>query len=640
MEKKERLELITIGRSSVDLYGAQVGGRLEDMRSFQKYIGGSPTNIAVGAARLGLQSAVITRVGDEHMGRFIKEQLQKEGVDIRGVITDPERLTALVILGIRDENTFPLIFYREDCADMALSEVDICEELISETNCVCVTGTHLSNSKVEKATLKAIQIARRFGKKTALDIDYRPNLWGLSGHDDGQNRYIRSEEVTQNLQKTLMLFDLIVGTEEEFHIAGGSTNTIEALQNVRSKTSATLVCKRGPHGASIFQDNINSNLDEGIQGRKFSIEVFNVLGAGDGFMAGLLRGWLRNETWSTCLDFANACGAIAVSRHGCAPSYPSWKELSFFLKNGVRNRALRKDKELENIHWSTTRTGNLEKNLIFAFDHRAQLKELAKSKGKNEKHIGRFKELCLSAAISVAKRGEGFGIICDDRLGRAALHQASDYNLWIARPTEVPKSWPLKFEDDVGQECSGLIEWPKNHTVKVLCYYNPKDPVEIKIEQEKKLLVLFNATRRNQLEFLLEIIVSREHQYQNEDILSIVDRLYSLGIRPDWWKLEPLSSVDGWQKLEQLINKWDGLCRGILLLGLDQSIDVLSKSFELAAGSNLVKGFAVGRSIFGEIAEDWFSDRLTNAESIRLMAENFQLLCDNWNFVSQHRFQV
>ena len=640
MEKKERLELITIGRSSVDLYGAQVGGRLEDMRSFQKYIGGSPTNIAAGAARLGLESAVITRVGDEHMGRFIKEQLQKEGVDIRGVITDPKRLTALVILGIRDQNTFPLIFYREDCADMALSESDICEELISETNCVCVTGTHLSNSKVEKATLQAIQIARRFGKKTALDIDYRPNLWGLSGHDDGQNRYIRSEEVTKKKKKTLMLFDLIVGTEEEFHIAGGSTNTIEALQNVRSKTSAILVCKRGPHGASIFQDNINSNLDEGIQGRKFSIEVFNVLGAGDGFMAGLLRGWLRNETWSTCLDFANACGAIAVSRHGCAPSYPSWKELSFFLKNGVRNRALRKDKELEYIHWSTTRTGNFEKNLIFAFDHRAQLEELAKSKGKNEKHIGRFKELCLSAAINVAKKCEGFGIICDDRLGRAALHQASDYNLWIARPTEVPKSWPLKFEDDVGQECSELIEWPKNHTVKVLCYFNPKDPVEIKIEQEKKLLVLFNAARRNQLEFLLEIIVSREHQYQNEYIFSIVDRLYSLGIRPDWWKLEPLSSVDGWQKLEQLINKWDGLCRGILLLGLDQSIDVLSKSFELAAGSNLVKGFAVGRSIFGEIAEDWFSDRLTNAESIRLMGENFQLLCDKWNFVSQHRSQV
>ena len=89
-------------------------------------------------------------------------------------------------------------------------------------------------------------------------------------------------------------------------------------------------------------------------------------------MAGLLRGWLRNNNWETCLDYANACGAIAVSRHGCTPSYPSWKELSFFLKRGIKNHILRKDQDLENIHWSTTRGGNIKKNLILAFDHRVQ----------------------------------------------------------------------------------------------------------------------------------------------------------------------------------------------------------------------------------------------------------------------------
>ena len=118
---KKPLDAITFGRSSVDLYGAQVGGRLEGMASFRKYIGGSPTNIAAGLARLGMRSAVITRVGDEHMGRFIREQLVREGVDVRGVKTDSERLTALVLLGTRDDRQFPLIFYREDCADMALS---------------------------------------------------------------------------------------------------------------------------------------------------------------------------------------------------------------------------------------------------------------------------------------------------------------------------------------------------------------------------------------------------------------------------------------------------------------------------------------------------------------------------------------
>ena len=144
MADSKELDVVTVGRSSVDLYGEQVGGRLEDMASFAKYVGGCPTNIAVGTARLGLRSALITRVGDEHMGRFIKEQCAREGVDVRGVVTDPQRLTALVILGIRDKDTFPLIFYRENCADAALTEADIDEDLIAAAKAVVVTGTHFS----------------------------------------------------------------------------------------------------------------------------------------------------------------------------------------------------------------------------------------------------------------------------------------------------------------------------------------------------------------------------------------------------------------------------------------------------------------------------------------------------------------
>ena len=124
----KRLDVICIGRSSVDLYGEQIGGRLEDMASFAKYVGGCPTNISIGAARLGLKPGLITAVGDEHMGRFIEEQCAREGVDVRGVKTDPQRLTALVILGIRDRHTFPLIFVRENCADAALCEDDVDED--------------------------------------------------------------------------------------------------------------------------------------------------------------------------------------------------------------------------------------------------------------------------------------------------------------------------------------------------------------------------------------------------------------------------------------------------------------------------------------------------------------------------------
>lgn len=289
----KNLDVITIGRSSVDLYGAQVGGRLEDMGSFRKYIGGSPTNIACGAARLGLKSAVITRVGNEHMGRFIREQLAREGVDTRGVATDPERLTALVLLGIRDENQFPLIFYRENCADMALSEEDIDEDFVASARALVVTGTHLSHPRTETAVMKALKLARKHGVKTALDIDYRPNLWGVAGHGDGESRFVESRAVTDKLQSTLHLFDLIVGTEEEFHIAGGSTNTVDALRAVRNASDATLICKRGALGAVAIEDWVPDSLDAAQSGPGFPIEVFNVLGAGDGFFSGLLKaGWM------------------------------------------------------------------------------------------------------------------------------------------------------------------------------------------------------------------------------------------------------------------------------------------------------------------------------------------------------------
>ena len=118
-------DVIGVGRAAVDLYGEQIGGRLEDMQSFAKYLGGSPANTTVGASRLGLRAAMLTRVGDEHNGRFVRETLAAEGVDVSQVRTDPKRLTALVFLGIRDADTFPLVFYRDHCADMGLGVDDV-----------------------------------------------------------------------------------------------------------------------------------------------------------------------------------------------------------------------------------------------------------------------------------------------------------------------------------------------------------------------------------------------------------------------------------------------------------------------------------------------------------------------------------
>ena len=622
------LDLITIGRSSVDLYGGQIGGRLEDMRSFDKYIGGSPTNIACGTARLGLKSAVITAVGDEHMGRFIREELVREGVNIRGVKTDPDRLTALVLLGIRDKEQFPLIFYRENCADMGLNVEDIDPDFIQQARAVVATGTHLSHPQVEAATLKALTIAKEAGLKTALDIDYRPNLWGVAGHGDGESRFVESQKVTEKLQSTLHLFQLIVGTEEEFHIAGGSTDTISALKAVRAVTAATLVCKRGAAGAVVFEEEIGNGFDEGQTGPGFAIEVFNVLGAGDGFMSGLLKGWLDGENWPTALKYANACGAFAVSRHGCTPAYPSWEELQFFFDYQIKRPDLRNDVLLEQVHWATNRHIDWAELKVFAFDHRSQMEEM---QGATAEKIGEFKRLCLQAALQVAGDKKGFGILCDSRLGQEALFTAADTGLWVGRPAEWPGSRPLEVEPDLGADFGGLSEWPRDQVVKVLCFCHPDDDHGLWKRQIQTVKRLFEACRRNQLEFLLEVIPSKAGEIDDMTTALVIQRFYDESIFPDWWKLEPLLTDAAWRNVIAAIERNDAHTRGIVILGLGETEEKLAQSFSIAATYPLVKGFAVGRTIFADVAQQWFLGAKTDAKAIDEMAKNYQKLCVIWD---------
>ena len=462
------LDVITFGRCSVDLYGQQIGSRLEDISSFAKSVGGSPTNIAIGAARLGLKSAVLTAVGNEQMGRFVLEQMGREGVSTAGIKVDTERLTALVLLSVENDKTFPLIFYRENCADMGITEEDVSEAFIASARAICVTGTHFSKPGVAAAQKKAMRIAKANGMKIAFDIDYRPNLWGLAGHAAGEERYIASERVSKHLSAILPDCELIVGTEEEIRAASGKEDVYEALQAIRAVSKAVIVLKRGPMGCVVFEGPILAKIDDGIIGKGFPIEVYNVLGAGDGFMAGFLRGFLRGESHQTSATWANACGAFAVSRLLCSPEYPTWTELQTFLKDGSPQHALRKDENLNHIHWATTRRPQPEGLMALAIDHRSQLEAMADKAGVSREKISAFKVLAVAAAAKIADGRPGFGMLLDEKYGREALFAAAKHNFWIGRPVELPGSRPLRFEfsQDLGSlepgKLADLVIFDKN----------------------------------------------------------------------------------------------------------------------------------------------------------------------------------
>jgi 5-dehydro-2-deoxygluconokinase len=379
-------------------------------------------------------------------------------------------------------------------------------------------------------------------------------------------------------------------------------------------------------GCIVYDGEISDDLEDGIVGQGFPIEIYNVLGAGDAFMSGFLRGWLKNEPLETCATWANACGAFAVSRLLCAPEYPTWTELSYFLAHGSPERALRKDAAINHIHWATTRRREIASLRALAIDHRSQLEAM---EGATPEKLAAFKVLATKAAIAVADGRPGFGMLLDDKYGRDALFETGALrDFWIARPLELPGSRPLKFEftQDVGGR---IVEWPVDHCLKVLCFYHPDDPAPLKAEQIEKLRTAYDAAREVGREILIEIICSKAGPVDDATMARALGELYAAGLKPDWWKLEGQGAA-AWHRIDEVIADNDPFCRGVVLLGLDAPADDLKAAFRIAKEAKTVKGFAVGRTIFGDAARAWLKGEIGDDAAVAQMAERFAALCRAW----------
>ncbi|MDP9530261.1 bifunctional 5-dehydro-2-deoxygluconokinase/5-dehydro-2-deoxyphosphogluconate aldolase [Pseudomonas protegens] len=630
-----QLDLICLGRLGVDLYAQQVGARLEDVASFAKYLGGSSANIAFGTARLGLRSAMLSRVGDDHMGRFLLESLGREGCDVSAVKVDPQRLTALVLLGLKDRETFPLVFYRENCADMALCAADIDEAFIASSKALLITGTHFSTDGVYRASLQALDYAEKHGVRRVLDIDYRPVLWGLAGKADGETRFVADSQVSQHVQGILGRFDLIVGTEEEFLIAGGSDDLLTALRTVRSLSAATLVVKLGPQGCTVIHGAIPPRLEDAALYPGVRVEVLNVLGAGDAFMSGFLSGWLEDASDERCCQLANACGGLVVSRHACAPAMPTRAELDYLFSSPVPITRPDQDPVLQRLHQVSVPRKAWKPLFVFAFDHRGQLVELAQQGGRELAAIAQLKQLFIEAVQRVEadlrRRGieADVGLLADQRFGQDALNAATGRGWWVARPVEVQGSRPLAFEHgrSVG---SNLIAWPQEQIIKCLVQFHPDDEPLLRLEQEAQIRGLYQASQVSGHELLLEIIPPKDLPGAHPEVLyRSLKRLYNLGIYPAWWKIEA-QSAEEWKKLDELIQERDPYCRGVVLLGLNASAECLAEGFRQAAASRTCRGFAVGRTIFQEPSRAWLAGEIDDETLIRQVQGTFEQLINAW----------
>jgi 5-dehydro-2-deoxygluconokinase len=310
------LEVVTIGRVSVDLYPEQIGVSLADVTTFAKSLGGSATNVAVAAARLGHPSAVITKVGDDGFGPYVRKALEGFGVDPRWVGTDPDLRTPIVFCEIHPPDNFPLLFYREPKApDMNLTPEDLDLDAIAAAPLFWMTGTGLSDEPSRTATLNALE--QRSEGITVFDLDYRPMLWGS---EDEANRVYRG---------ALQYATVAVGNQEEVEVAVGTRDPLEASAALLDLGLEIAVVKRGPEG-------VLARTAEGVvEAPPIEVEILNGLGAGDAFGGALCHGLLLGWDPERMIRYANAAGAIVASRLACADDMPTREEVEQLLERSA-----------------------------------------------------------------------------------------------------------------------------------------------------------------------------------------------------------------------------------------------------------------------------------------------------------------
>ena len=312
----------------MDLYAQQIGSDFEDIEGFDAMVGGSPTNIAIGTARLGLQVIAFTGVGTDRVGDFILRYLSHEDVLTDFIPRLKDKLTSLALIGVKPPDEFPLSFYRDDPADIYLT-IDHARALpLAEARAVLLSGNAYSRGPVAATSDWIAGEARRLDAQTFLDLDLRPVEWAEPG------------DYGRAMRRVLFTVDVAIGTEEELHAALSQdpqeimARGVELTPAQRDEVSGavvdlvrggegadTVVLKRGPRGASVI------TADGSIDVPGFPVDVVNSVGAGDAFAAGLISKRLEGWDWQEAVRFANACGALVVTRHGCSSALPTESEV-------------------------------------------------------------------------------------------------------------------------------------------------------------------------------------------------------------------------------------------------------------------------------------------------------------------------
>lgn len=305
----KKYNVIAIGRAAIDLNAIEYNRPMEETMTFRKYVGGSPANIAIGAAKMGLKVGFIGKISDDQHGRYIKEYLEKSNVDTSNVVFDDEyHKSGLAFTEIKSPSECSILMYRDQVADLYLKPEEIDDEYIKQTEYFVVSGTGLAQSPSREAIIKAVAIAKVAGVKVIFELDYRPYTWQTK------------EETAVYYELIAKQADIVIGTRDEFDVLENKQNGTneETVAHLFEHSPELIVIKHGVDGSYAYEKSGTVT-----KGDAYKAKVLKTFGAGDSYAAALITALVNGLSIEEALKYGSASAAIVVSSHSSSDAMPT-----------------------------------------------------------------------------------------------------------------------------------------------------------------------------------------------------------------------------------------------------------------------------------------------------------------------------
>ncbi|WP_050180117.1 5-dehydro-2-deoxygluconokinase [Domibacillus robiginosus] len=317
----KELDVIAIGRACIDLNANEYNMPMEETMTFTKYVGGSPANVAIGSAKLGLKVGFIGKLADDQHGRFIEKYMREVGVDTSNMVTDKEgHKTGLAFTEILSPDECSILMYRDDVADLYLEPSEVSEDYIQKAKILLVSGTALAKSPSREAVLKSVSLAKKHGVKIVFELDYRAYTWQSP------------EETAVYYSLVAEQSDIVIGTRDEFdvmeNIQGGDNN--ETIQNLFKHSADLVVIKHGVEGSYAYAKS-----GEVFRAQAYKTNVLKTFGAGDSYASAFLYALVSGKDIETALKYGSASASIVVSKHSSSDAMPVVLEIEQLIEDGV-----------------------------------------------------------------------------------------------------------------------------------------------------------------------------------------------------------------------------------------------------------------------------------------------------------------